>query len=143
VRIKHRQGQAPPSACPCLYQRTESESRRQLSKQRVKKDSLQKPQTRRRREADNGGKRRSRATTLAAGQRERTKALVRRRGGHCAGGARPSLSEAPENPDDDRTDSRRRRAMASKCEPACPLHAGIVGEPCEYNKIATSLRSSQ
>jgi len=51
------------------------------------------------------------------------------------------LSEAPENPDDDRTDSRRRRAMASKCEPACPLHAGIVGEPWEH-KIRLPRRST-
>jgi len=30
VKIKHRQGQAPPSACPCLYQRAESESQSPL-----------------------------------------------------------------------------------------------------------------
>ncbi|MBU3956564.1 hypothetical protein KJ633_08905, partial [bacterium] len=61
-----------------------------------------------------------------------TKALVRRRGGHCAGGARPSLSEAPENLSAMQKDGRRRRAMASKGEPACPLYAGIVGEPWEH-----------
>ena len=98
VKEKQRQVQAPPFACPCLYQRAESESPDfigAVSRTEGNREIIAKAAgLRRRRTAAEGGKRR----------RERRRRCRLDKGSRCKGDA---IARCPAT------------VYASKCEPAC------------------------